>query len=132
MHSAIYGNAETLRSQSYCPRISSALSASPRFKIRRSQGEAQFEGIIFMTVQKFSLLSEEHEYPLMCTLGNVVAFSGEAHPSQLINAGKSLKIDRRSNFDSCETHRASRVFRVRCGSSCGRISRSVETPEQRG
>jgi type I restriction-modification system DNA methylase subunit len=30
-------NAETLRSQSYCPRISSAFSASPRFKFFRAE-----------------------------------------------------------------------------------------------
>ena len=37
MHDAISGNAETLRTQSFRPRISSALSASPRFKTSPSE-----------------------------------------------------------------------------------------------
>ena len=37
MHNAMFGNAETLRTQSIRMRISSALSASPRFKSSRAE-----------------------------------------------------------------------------------------------
>ena len=37
MHNAMFGNAETLRTQSVRMRISSALSASPRFKSSRAE-----------------------------------------------------------------------------------------------
>ena len=39
-------------------------------------------GIIFTTVQKFSLLDDEDEHPLLCDRSNVVVISDEAHRSQ--------------------------------------------------
>jgi type I restriction enzyme, R subunit len=42
----------------------------------------QAGGILFTTVQKFALLDEEDEHPLLSDRSNIVVISDEAHRSQ--------------------------------------------------
>jgi type I restriction enzyme, R subunit len=53
-----------------------------RDELRDKLGSRQSGGIIFTTIQKFSLLKGEGEHPPLCTRTNVVVISDEAHRSQ--------------------------------------------------
>ena len=49
-------------------------------------------GIIFTTVQKFSLLDDEKDHPELCSRSNVVVISDEAHRSQYGLKAKLKKV----------------------------------------
>lgn len=56
--------------------------ANSRDELREKLAARQSGGIIFTTVQKFSLLEGETEHPVLCDRTNVVVISDEAHRSQ--------------------------------------------------
>jgi len=56
--------------------------ADSREELRAKLAERQSGGIIFTTVQKFSLLEGEQAHPVLCGRHNVVVISDEAHRSQ--------------------------------------------------
>lgn len=56
--------------------------ANSREELREKLAARQAGGIIFTTVQKFSLSEGEREHPALCTRANVVVISDEAHRSQ--------------------------------------------------
>lgn len=58
------------------------VQASSREELREMLTSRQSGGIIFTTVQKFSLLEHEDAHPLLCDRENVVVISDEAHRSQ--------------------------------------------------
>ncbi|EKO3892523.1 DEAD/DEAH box helicase family protein, partial [Vibrio metschnikovii] len=49
-------------------------------------------GIIFTTIQKFALLAEETEHPVLSTRANIVVVSDEAHRSQYGNKSKLVDV----------------------------------------
>lgn len=56
--------------------------ADSREELREKLTSRQAGGIIFTTVQKFSLTEGEARHPVLCDRGNVVVISDEAHRSQ--------------------------------------------------
>jgi type I restriction enzyme R subunit len=56
--------------------------ADSRDDLREKLAARQAGGIIFTTVQKFSLLEGEKNHPRLCERGNVVVISDEAHRTQ--------------------------------------------------
>ena len=56
--------------------------ANSREELREILAKRESGGIIFTTVQKFSLLDDEDDHPLLCDRTNVVVISDEAHRSQ--------------------------------------------------
>ena len=56
--------------------------AESREELREKLAARQSGGIIFATVQKFSLLDGEQDHPVLCDRRNVVVISDEAHRSQ--------------------------------------------------
>lgn len=58
------------------------LQAGSRDDLREMLASRQAGGIIFTTVQKFALLDEENEHPLLSGRSNIVVISDEAHRSQ--------------------------------------------------
>ncbi|MFO1436873.1 MAG: type I restriction endonuclease subunit R [Verrucomicrobiaceae bacterium] len=56
--------------------------AESRDDLREKLAARQAGGIIFTTVQKFSLLEGEQKHPKLCERGNVVVISDEAHRTQ--------------------------------------------------
>ena len=56
--------------------------ANSREELREMLASRESGGIIFTTVQKFSLLDDEDEHPRLCDRSNVVVISDEAHRSQ--------------------------------------------------
>ena len=58
------------------------LQAGSRDELREMLASRQAGGIIFTTVQKFALLDEEDEHPLLSDRSNIVVISDEAHRSQ--------------------------------------------------
>ena len=56
--------------------------ADSREELREKLASRQAGGIIFTTVQKFSLSDNEKRHPALCTRSNVVVISDEAHRSQ--------------------------------------------------
>ncbi|MFK5926973.1 MAG: type I restriction endonuclease subunit R [Desulfuromusa sp.] len=56
--------------------------AESREALREMLAERQSGGIIFTTVQKFSLLGEEENHPALSERSNIVVISDEAHRSQ--------------------------------------------------
>ena len=58
------------------------VQANNRDELRQLLAERESGGIIFTTVQKFALLDEETEHPLLNGRHNIVVMSDEAHRSQ--------------------------------------------------
>lgn len=58
------------------------VQADSRNDLRQQLAARESGGIIFTTVQKFSLLDEEQRHPSLCGRHNVVVISDEAHRSQ--------------------------------------------------
>jgi type I restriction enzyme R subunit len=58
------------------------LQAGSRDELRQMLASRQAGGIVFTTVQKFALLDEEDEHPLLSDRANIVVISDEAHRSQ--------------------------------------------------
>lgn len=58
------------------------LQAGSRDDLREMLASRQAGGIIFTTVQKFALLDEEQQHPLLSDRANLVVISDEAHRSQ--------------------------------------------------
>jgi len=56
--------------------------ADSREELRAKLASRQAGGIIFTTVQKFSLPEKEEKHPVLCDRSNVVVISDEAHRSQ--------------------------------------------------
>ena len=56
--------------------------AEDREELRAKLAARQAGGIIFTTVQKFSLTEGEEKHPILCERSNVVVISDEAHRSQ--------------------------------------------------
>jgi type I restriction enzyme R subunit len=56
--------------------------AESREQLREMLAARKSGGIIFTTIQKFSLTEDEKEHPLLCDRSNVVVISDEAHRSQ--------------------------------------------------
>ncbi|MCP3956476.1 MAG: type I restriction endonuclease subunit R [bacterium] len=66
--------------------------ADSRDELRQKLSERQSGGIIFTTVQKFSLLEGEEGHPSLCDRHNVVVISDEAHRSQY---GLTARLDKK-------------------------------------
>lgn len=64
------------------------LQAGSRDELREMLASRQAGGIIFTTVQKFALLDEEDEHPLLSDRSNIVVISDEAHRSQYGTRGR--------------------------------------------
>ncbi|WP_084612729.1 type I restriction endonuclease subunit R [Pseudogulbenkiania sp. MAI-1] len=58
------------------------VQAGSRDELREMLASRQAGGIIFTTVQKFALLEDEDEHPLLSDRSNIVVISDEAHRSQ--------------------------------------------------
>jgi len=58
------------------------VQANDRDELRQLLAERESGGIIFTTVQKFALLEDESEHPLLNARHNIVVISDEAHRSQ--------------------------------------------------
>ncbi|MGR7921233.1 type I restriction endonuclease subunit R [Zobellella denitrificans] len=58
------------------------VQAQDRDTLRRLLAERESGGIIFTTVQKFALLNDENEHPVLNCRHNIVVISDEAHRSQ--------------------------------------------------
>ena len=56
--------------------------AESRDELREKLASRQAGGIIFTTIQKFSLIDNETAHPALCERSNVVVISDEAHRSQ--------------------------------------------------
>jgi type I restriction enzyme R subunit len=56
--------------------------AESREQLRQMLAARQSGGIIFTTIQKFSLTEDEKGHPILCDRANVVVISDEAHRSQ--------------------------------------------------
>ena len=69
--------------------------AESRDQLREMLAARQSGGIIFTTVQKFSLLDGEKEHPPLCTRTNVVVISDEAHRSQY---GLKAKLNKKGEY----------------------------------
>ncbi len=68
--------------------------ADSREELREKLAARQSGGIIFTTVQKFSLLDGEKDHPKLCDRRNVVVISDEAHRSQY---GLKARLDIKKN-----------------------------------
>ncbi len=66
--------------------------ADSREQLREMLASRESGGIIFTTVQKFSLLENETKHPELCARQNVVVISDEAHRSQYGLTAKLRKI----------------------------------------
>ena len=64
--------------------------ANSREELREMLAVRESGGIIFTTVQKFSLLDDEDAHPLLCDRSNVVVISDEAHRSTIRTLLQSL------------------------------------------
>ncbi len=64
------------------------IQASDRDDLREILAARQSGGIIFTTVQKFSLLGDEGAHPILSDRHNIVVISDEAHRSQYGNKAK--------------------------------------------
>jgi type I restriction enzyme R subunit len=62
--------------------------AESREQLREMLAARQSGGIIFTTIQKFSLLEGETAHPPLCTRSNVVVIADEAHRSQYGTKGR--------------------------------------------
>ena len=62
--------------------------AESREQLREMLAARQSGGIIFTTIQKFSLEGAEDDYPVLCKRTNVVVISDEAHRSQYGTKGR--------------------------------------------
>ncbi|MDO5290049.1 MAG: type I restriction endonuclease subunit R [Pseudomonadota bacterium] len=58
------------------------VQAGSREELREMLASREAGGIIFTTVQKFALLQEEEQHPLLSDRSNIVVISDEAHRSQ--------------------------------------------------
>ena len=72
---ATFGNAVELLKQT-------PVQASNRDEVRQFISERESGGIIFTTVQKFTLIDDENEHPVLNKRHNIVVISDEAHRSQ--------------------------------------------------
>lgn len=66
--------------------------ADGRDKLRELLLSRQSGGIIFTTIQKFALLAEETEHPVLSARTNIVVVSDEAHRSQYGNKSKLVDV----------------------------------------
>ena len=66
--------------------------ADDRDKLRELLLNRQSGGIIFTTIQKFALLADETEHPVLSTRANIVVVSDEAHRSQYGNKSKLVDV----------------------------------------
>ena len=64
------------------------VQAGSRDELRALLASRQAGGVIFTTVQKFALLNEEDEHPLLSERANIVVISDEAHRSQYGTKGR--------------------------------------------
>ena len=69
------------------------VQANDRDELRAMLSERQAGGIIFTTVQKFALLKDETQHPVLSLRHNIVVVSDEAHRSQY---GDKAKLNTRS------------------------------------
>ena len=69
--------------------------AESREQLREMLTARQSGGIIFTTIQKFSLLEGETAHPPLCTRSNVVVIADEAHRSQY---GMKGRLDQKSGY----------------------------------
>ncbi|WP_394230843.1 type I restriction endonuclease subunit R [Shewanella colwelliana] len=66
--------------------------ADGRDLLRQLLLNRQSGGIIFTTIQKFALLDDEIEHPILSTRANIVVVSDEAHRSQYANKSKLVEV----------------------------------------
>ncbi|CEO38582.1 type I restriction endonuclease subunit R [Photobacterium kishitanii] len=66
--------------------------ADDRDELRELLLGRQSGGIIFTTIQKFALLAEETEHPILSERANIVVVSDEAHRSQYGNKSKLVSV----------------------------------------
>lgn len=70
----------------------SPVQADDRDDLREILAARQAGGIIFTTVQKFALLSDETAHPVLSTRHNIVVVSDEAHRSQYGDKAKLVNV----------------------------------------
>lgn len=70
--------------------------AESREQLREMLAARQSGGIIFTTIQKFSLESEESNHPVLCARSNVVVITDEAHRSQYGTKAKLVDVKDRA------------------------------------
>jgi hypothetical protein len=70
--------------------------AESREQLREMLAARQSGGIIFTTIQKFSLESQESDHPVLCTRSNVVVITDEAHRSQYGTKAKLVDVKDRA------------------------------------
>ncbi|HIF9388750.1 TPA: type I restriction endonuclease subunit R [Photobacterium damselae] len=68
------------------------LQAEDRDELRELLLNRQSGGIIFTTIQKFALLADEREHPVLSERANIVVVSDEAHRSQYGNKSKLVEV----------------------------------------
>lgn len=73
--------------------------ANSREELRQMLASRESGGIIFATVQKFSLLDDEREHPRLCNRSNVVVISDEAHRTQYGLTARLKKIKDKTTGD---------------------------------
>ncbi|MGF1745144.1 type I restriction endonuclease subunit R [Vibrio minamisatsumaniensis] len=66
--------------------------ADGRDLLRQLLLNRQSGGIIFTTIQKFALLDDETEHPILSTRANIVVVSDEAHRSQYGNKSRLVEV----------------------------------------
>ncbi|HEX8372183.1 MAG TPA: type I restriction endonuclease subunit R [Chthoniobacterales bacterium] len=66
--------------------------AESRDQLREMLAARQSGGIIFTTIQKFSLESQESDHPVLCKRSNVVVITDEAHRSQYGTKAKLVDV----------------------------------------
>ena len=70
--------------------------AESREQLREMLAARQSGGIIFTTIQKFSLESQESDHPVLCRRSNVVVITDEAHRSQYGTKAKLVDVKDRA------------------------------------
>ena len=83
------------------------VQANSREELREMLASRESGGIIFTTVQKFSLLEDETLHPLLCNRSNVVVISDEAHRSQY---GLTARLKKIRDRETSEVIGAKYVF----------------------
>lgn len=68
------------------------VQANDRDSLRQLLAERESGGIIFTTVQKFALLDDESNHPILNDRHNLVVISDEAHRSQYGNKAKLIEV----------------------------------------
>jgi hypothetical protein len=100
------------------------VQADSRDELREMLAERQAGGIIFTTVQKFSLLEGERSHPVLCERTNVVVISDEAHRTSMAAGGVPPEREDRRSMSS--------AMPSTCGMRCPRPASSASPARPSG